>query len=129
MASAWGLSWGRHWGNSWGGIDSGVRPSGGIPASLRAWPRTRKQLRKARQLFGIEEEVVLEVAQHQAEDLHLDEVQRHQELRAELALHGIEMRLIHMEALDEIRSALIAEEIRTRLRMRMDDEAILILLS
>ena len=122
MASAWGTSWGEAWNGAWG--DTGgpapppvadtAKPSGGIPAYDRG--PTKEQKRRSRVLHGLEADVVYEVAARQAEALDLDELQRKEELLAELKLRGIETRALHFEELTRQREALIDAEIARRIQ-------------
>ena len=93
-----------------------LRPSGGIPASAYARPRTKEQLRRSRVLHDLEADVVFEVAQRQAEALDLDDLQRKEELLAEMRLRGIETRALHFEELARQREALIDAEIARRIQ-------------
>lgn len=92
----------------------------------RAPQRTREDVHKSRVLHGIEEKIVHAVALRQAEQLDLDELQRKEELLAELNLAKIEARAVHFEELSRQRQALIDEEIARRLHeiMQADEDAI-----
>ena len=97
-------------------VVEGVRPSGGIPAYAYARGPTKEQQRRSRVLHGLEADVVFEVAARQAEALDLDELQRKEELLAEMRLRGIETRALHFEELSRQREALIDAEIARRIQ-------------
>lgn len=104
-------------------------PSGGIPSDRGP---TQEQIRRSRVRFGLETEVIESVAARQVADLHLDEIQRRQELEGELRLRGVEFELRHLEELNGRRQAMIYAEIAMRLRAIMaadDDAAFLIILA
>lgn len=130
MASAWGLSWDQAWNGAWGVVDGegpeppqpppvvvGVPPppSGGIPSDRGP---TQDQVRRSRIAHGI----IREVAARQASDLHLDAIQRRQELEGELRLRGIELEIAHYEELNRRRQTLIDAEIAARLHAIMEDD-------
>ena len=73
-------------------------------------------------------EVIQEVAARQAEDAHLDEQQKLDELRAEMRLHGLEMRTQHLAALNAERERLINAEISARIQSLVDAENATLLL-
>ena len=77
-----------------------------------------RHVRKLRRsiLHGLEAEVVFEVAQRQADTLGLDELQRKEELLAEMRLRGLEARALHFEELARQREALIDAEIARRIQ-------------
>lgn len=133
MASAWGSSFGSAWGDSWGSI---AVPSGGWPIDggseyARRAPRVRtaEEIRAERVRFGVlPAQIIEEVAARQAADSRLDDQQRIEELRGELALRGLEMQSAHLEALNDRREAILLEEIARRLRGQMDERDTLALL-
>ena len=93
---------------------AGVRPSGGFPA-YDSGP-TKKQKKRSRVLYGLEAEVIEEVATRQAQSLGLDELQRKEELLAELNLRDIEARTEHFAELARQREGLIDAEIARRIQ-------------
>ena len=93
---------------------TGVRPSGGFPA-YDSGP-TKKQKKRSRVVHGIEAEVIAQVASRQAQSLDLDELQRKEELLAELSLRNIEARTEHFAELARSREALIDAEIARRIQ-------------
>ena len=112
-----------------------VSPSGGFP--YRDTLRTRKDIAKARERFGIPDperlaaEAIAEVAKRQAERLEQDEQKRFEELSRELALRGIEWDGRHLAALNNARQRIIDAEIGLRLnalRRREDEEIVLLML-
>lgn len=139
MASAWGLTWNQAWNGAWGVVDGegppppppvvGVPPppSGGYPSHDRG--PTPEQTRQSRVRFGLETEVIEAVAARQVADLHLDEIQRRQELEGELRLRGIEFETRHLEELNARRQEMIGNEIAMRLRAIIaNDEAALVII-
>jgi hypothetical protein len=109
-------------------------PSGGFEyARLGPRRRTQEEIRRERERFGIPQRdaiIIEDVALRQAADFRLDEEQKAQELRAELKLQRIEMRAVHLSALNERREAVIREEISARLLklQSQQNETILLLL-
>ena len=141
MASAWGLAWNQAWNGAWGVVDGEgpppqpptpppavvIRPSGGYPSGDRG--PSKEQTRRSRVLFGLESEILESVAARQVVDLHLDDIQRRQELEGELRLRGIEFEIRHFEELNARRQAMIDAEIAQRLRkIMLDDEAAIVIL-
>ena len=113
--------------------DSGVKPSGGIPATLHARGRTRKEISEERKRYGIQDalaaEIIEAVAAHQVDRLETDEQKRFEELHRELELRHIMWQGRYLEALNGIRTRLIDEEIAARLRMKFrEEEEIMMLL-
>lgn len=101
-------------------------PSGGIPSDRGP---TQEQIRRSRVRFGLESEVIESVAARQVADLHLDEIQRRQELEGELRLRGVEFEIRHLEELNARRQTMIDAEIAMRLREIMaNDEAALVII-
>lgn len=109
----------------------GIRPSGGIPATLRVKGRTRKQLEEDRQRFGITAkaaDVIEGVAKRQAETLEADEQKRFEELERQLALEKIGWNGKYLAYLNEARAKLIDEEIAERLKEKLEEEELMITL-
>lgn len=83
--------------------------------SLREWRQWRRpQDEEYLKQKGVESDaakVIAEVAERQAEDLHLDEQQRLEELTRELYLKGVEFEGRHLELLNIQRQRLIDGEI------------------
>ena len=95
--------------------------------------RTRDDIRRDRERFGVIPEtarVIAQVAAVQADALSLDEQQRLEHLARELDAAGIEFEANHLELLNAMRERLIAEEIGKRLRVlqQLEEEAIVILM-
>ena len=121
-------------------VPAAPRPSGGFP--YRDTSRTRKEIAKARERFGIPDQeriaqealaqrVIAEVAKRQADRLERDEQKRFEELSRELALRGIEWDGRHLAALNNARQRIIDAEIGLRLnalRRREDEEIVLLML-
>ena len=128
VSSAWGLAWDQAWNGAWGVVDGespappAPAPEPGPPTPSGGYPSdrgpTKEQTRRSRAVFGIIEEV----AQRQVTDLHLDDIQRRQELEGELRLRGIEFEIAYYEELNRKRQALIDSEIASRLRAIMEDD-------
>jgi hypothetical protein len=98
------------------------------------YPRTptREEISKARQRFGLEDEtakIILDIASRQAESLERDSQKRFEELNRELKLKDIEWDRKYLEALNAERERLIDAEIALRLRQKLDDEEVLMLLA
>ena len=113
--------------------DTGPRPSGGIPATLKVKGRTRKDVAEARKRLGIEDELAVEiieaVATRQAETNEVDAQKRFEELHRELSLRAIAFDGRYLEAMNAIRESLITQEIAARLRLKMrEEEEIMVLL-
>jgi hypothetical protein len=122
-------------GGFFGAVDAAVvagpQPSGGIPASDQAWRRTKQDIARDRERFGIPDKARLAieaVAAQQAERLEQDEQKRFEELNRELELRGIEWDARYLESLNYERERLISAEIAMRLRRRLQDEEELMLL-
>lgn len=108
--------------------------AGGYEIARRGTLRTREDIRKAREDFGVLPKVarvVAAVAAQQADSLSLDEQQRLEHLERELELEGIEYQSTYLELLNAMRSRLIATEIGKRLKalQEMEEEAVIILLA
>src|SRR5678816_2562519 len=90
--------------------------------------RPPEELRKQREELGIippeAQDAIAEVAARQAERLELDAQKQYDELRGELLLRNIQIETRHLEELAAIRERLIREEIASRLRMRLDMDAL-----
>ena len=156
--NTWGRSWGVNsaWGTSWnraqpagtpgvffggqffaGGffgdatVTPTTQPSGGFPASDGAQRRTRKDISRDRERFGIPDEARLAieaVAAQQSQRLEQDKQKQFEELNRELELRGIEFEGRYLESLNVERERLINAEIGLRLRQRMiEDEELMIL--
>ena len=96
--------------------------------------RTRDDIRRDREKFGVlpkVAKVIASVAAQQADALSLDEQQRLEHLERELELEGIEYESAYLELLNLMRARLIATEIGKRLRAIQDaeEEIVLILLA
>lgn len=93
--------------------------------------RSEADVRKARERFGIPDEVRIaleEVARRQAERLELDRQKQYDELARELELKKIDMRGEYLEALAEERQKLIDAEIGRRLRQKMEEEVVILIM-
>lgn len=108
---------------------------GGIPARSRLTlrdGRTKEEIRRDRERFGIIPpavvEVIAAVAARQAETLDLDEQKRFEELTREITLLGLEYDARYLEAVNIERQRLIAAEIGALLRRKLDEEDIMLLL-
>ena len=112
--------------------DSGVKPSGGIPSTLKVRGRSRKDVEQSRKRYGLSDlatDVIAQVAARQVESLEADEQKRFEELHRELTLRGVEFDRRYFEVLSEIRERLITEEIASRLRLKLrEEEEIMVLL-
>lgn len=118
-------------------VDIGITPlvGGGIPARSRLTlrdGRTKEEIRRDRERFGIIPpavvEVIAAVAARQAETLVLDEQKRYEELTREITLLGLEYDARYLEAVNIERQRLIDAEIGMLLRRRQDEEDLMILL-
>ena len=92
---------------------------------------TEKDIRRSRERFGIPDEaarVVAEVAARQAQRLESDAHKRFEELQRELALRRIEWNAKYLEALNVEREALIDAEIAARLKHKLAEETMLLML-
>lgn len=106
-------------------------PSGGFPAADQAQRRTRSDVSRDRERFGLQDEIaraIAEVAAQQAERLEQDKQKQFEELNRELELRGIEWDARYLESLNYERERLINAEIGLRLRQRLQDEEELMLL-
>ena len=113
--------------------DATPPPRGTVPWLLELpSPRTRKEISRERERYGIRDELALaaiaEVAARQAERLEIDRQKQFDELYRELELRKIEFDSRYLEALALEREALIDEEIGRILRRRLYDEEVLLLL-
>ena len=111
-----------------------VSNSGGSGFHLLGTLRTREDIRRDRERFGVlpkVAKVIASVAAQQADALSLDEQQRLEHLERELELEGIEYESAYLELLNLMRERLIATEIGKRLRAIQDaeEEIVLILLA
>mgnify|MGYP001573329057 CR=1 FL=1 len=98
-------------------------------------PSERERVRAFRKRLGLHDEaieIIAKVAARQVEDLHLDSVQRTEELLRELQAERLEFDQRHLTALNEIRDELITKEIGERLRevakLRDEEEAMVVLM-
>lgn len=112
---------------------SGPRPSGGFPAYDRG--RTRKEILKDRERFGIPdkerleaEAIIADVAARQARTLERDAQKRFEELSRELELKKINWDTRYLSELNSRREKLIDAEIASRLKRLMDEQEIAIIL-
>ena len=111
--------------------ESGSSDSGGW---LRVGTlRTREDVRRDRERFGVipkAASVIAQVAAAQANALSLDEQQRLEHLERELELRGIAYESAYLEMLNTMRERLIGEEIGHRLRLlqQMEEEAVIVLM-
>ena len=125
MRTAWGESWGVSWGHSWdigqASVEEGVKPSGGIP-EWRPFEE-RDPYRFSQQVRQIIEEVAVQQVQ-----LSLDEPQILPHLIEELKAENIEFETQYLEALNGYREILIREEIKSLLKSKDDNEAMLLIL-
>ena len=110
-------------------IVGGGIPSHGTLRLRRRDGRTREEIRRDRERFGIvAARVVASVAASQAERLEVDGHKRFEELLRELELRGLEFDARYLEALNEQRQRLIDAEIKVRLRQMLDDEMVVLML-
>lgn len=99
------------------------RPSGGYPASDGAQFRTKDDIRRAREAFGvIPRRIIEDVAQRQAERIETDQQKILDELHLELQISGLEWDARYLAALNELRERLIEEEIGRRLKLKLTNE-------
>ena len=100
--------------------------------SLKEWRNWRRPEDDAElERIGIERdaaETIDAVAERQVAKSQLDEQKRLDELRGELALRQVEMRSIHIEALNARREQILRDEIGRILRAKVDEEATLVLM-
>ena len=106
-----------------------IKPSGGFPAAEPR--RTKADISRDRERFGIRDEVadaIAQVAAQQAARLEQDAQKRFEELNRELELRGLEWDARYLEELNIQRERLINAEIALRIRQAiMDDEALMLL--
>ncbi len=103
-------------------------PSGGwIKTPIRDEADIRRQ-REDHPLWPKAQEVIAAVAQRQAEDLHLDEQQRLEELSRELQLAGIEWEARYLSALNDRREQLLNQELAYRVQLQQANQDTLLLL-
>ena len=127
--TAWGEAWGSSWGHSWDIgepvvlADEGVKPSGGIPAKDWRPFEERDPYRFSQKSREIIEAVAKEQVQHV-----LDEPQIVEHLARELEAENIEFEARYLTLLNEYRERLINEEIKTLLKRKDDNEAMLLIL-
>ena len=108
---------------------------GGIPHD---YVPSRRDISRARKRLGLDDgfrdtetvaaAVIADVAARQALVLEQDAQKRFEELLRELQLQGIEFDARYLEALNIQRERLIDAEIAARLRLKREDEELLILL-
>lgn len=106
---------------------------GGVPAAYqsRLHLRTKEDIRKDRARFGIPEEaaaVVASVAARQAEALEGDAQKRFEELAGELKLREIHFEARFLEAMNTERQRLIDAEIGKYLRLKIEEEDLMLML-
>ena len=117
-----------------GAAEAGAtRNAGGYEIGRLGTLRTREDIRRDRERFGVIPEaarVIAEVAKAQADQLSLDEQQRLEHLARELELRGIEYESRYLELLNVMRERLIAAEIGRRLRLmqQLEEEAVVMLM-
>ena len=108
------------------------RPSGGVPATLRVKPRSRRDIAAERAKYGIPDkalEVITKVAESQVARLENDDQKRYEELTRELELSKVKFDGRYLEVLAEIRTRLIDQEIAALLnRSNREDEEIMVLM-
>lgn len=117
-------------------LEFGVVTSVGEPPSGGYWDGTQarrdpEDLRKSRRDYGITidaEKVISSVAQRQVEDRHLDEIQRRDELRAEMRILGMEMENRHIAALNDERQRLLTAEIKRLFEIKTHNEQVIALI-
>ena len=116
------------------GVTQAITPiiGGGIPHD---YPRTKKDIRRARERFGIPDEerleaerVVAEIAKRQAEKLELDAQKRFEELSRELQLRDIQWEASYLESLNTQRQKLIDAELYDRFKKFRDEQDIALLI-
>lgn len=98
---------------------------------LRVRGRTREQLVEDRQRFGIPPkvaDVIEEVAKRQAETLEPDEQKRFEELERQLALEKIAWNGKYLGYLNDARQKLIDQEIAERLKAKLEEEELMVML-
>lgn len=100
----------------------GYHPSQGLPPSAYAKGQTPEQLRKSREIFGLVEKVIQEVAKRQVETLQADAQKQYDELANELKLRNIEFEGRYLEALAVEREKLLDIEIKSLLQSRLAEE-------
>ena len=105
-------------------IGGGYNPSQG----LYPRPPSREQVSRDRERLGLRDAVSLAIAARQAQRLELDAQKRFEELSRELQLRGIQWEARHLESLNAQRERLIDAEIGQRLRRKLDDEMIVLML-
>jgi len=134
MASAWGASFGAAFGGAFGAITPARAyppPHGASIFGHGYRERTKKEIREDRERFGIPQEiatVIVDVAARQVERLELDAQKRFEEFSRELELRDIQWDARYLKMLNEARARLIDAEIGERLRQRIDDEQIMVML-
>ena len=114
-------------------VVSPIRPSGGrweeeFKHAIEGRKPWRKRLEEQR-IQAVAIDLIERVAQRQVETLESDEHKRFEELERELELKGIEWEARYLEALNDRRQALVIEEIGRLLRLRQDEEDMVILLT
>ena len=114
-------------------IETAVRPSGGLwheelKYAIEGRKSWRQRLEEAK-IQRLAVEVLDEVAHRQVLTLELDEHKRFEELERELELKGIEWEARYLDLLNERREALIDAEIGRLLRLKQDENDVIILLT
>lgn len=108
-------------------IVGGGFPGHGTLKLRRREGRTKDEIRRDRERFGIAAAVIAEVAERQADRLEQDEHKRFEELLRELQLREIEFDARYLDALNKQRQRLIDEEIGRLLRLKNDEEVMMLL--
>lgn len=105
------------------------QPRGHAGPFLTGRPRSREDISRDRQRFGVIDDIaaaaIAEVAARQVERGETDEQKRFDELYRELALRRIEFDARYLELLGALRQQLVEQAIA---RQRRDEEEILLLL-
>jgi hypothetical protein len=108
-------------------------PSGGFEIGRRGTLRTREDIRRDRERFGVipkAAHVIAQVAAAQADALSLDEQQRLEHLEREIEAQGLVYENRYLELLNVMRERLIAEETGKRLRLlqQIEEETVVTLM-
>lgn len=110
-------------------IVGGGFPSHGTLRLRRSEGRTREEIRRDREKFGIAAAAVIEeVAKRQADRLEQDEQKRFDELLRELQLRELEFDARYLEATNALRQKLIDAEIGRLLKQQQDEEMMILML-
>lgn len=98
------------------------------PRGQAIWLQPFEEIGRNRFLKRRVRKIIEEVAIQQADNLHLDEQQRFDQLQAELKAENIEFQANYLEALNTYREMLIANEIKSILIQKDESEAMLLIL-